>query len=58
MNYAEKVLRMDRHNEQVVTAYMLLKDGFNKVVREVSRILPEIDPAPAPNNMISPRNEQ
>lgn len=46
---AEKVLRMDRRNEKVVTAYMLLKDGFERVVADVRAIMPEICTENGPN---------
>ncbi|WP_346236117.1 hypothetical protein ABDK00_017080 [Niabella insulamsoli] len=39
---ARYVLNMDRKNEKVVTAYMALVEGFNRVVDEVRQLMPEI----------------
>ncbi|MGN7787384.1 hypothetical protein ACTJIJ_22815 [Niabella sp. 22666] len=57
VSMAEKVVRGDKVNEKVLTAYILLEDRFNDSVREVSRILPEIDPSPAPNDAFCARND-
>lgn len=39
---AEKVLRMERNNEAVLTSYLMLNEGFNKLLAEVKRILPDL----------------